>query len=51
MDFFQYLIDDFKAHWHVYLSMPIIAALIGYMTKIVAIEMMFNPLEFIGIKP
>ncbi|WP_176968594.1 DUF445 domain-containing protein [Amycolatopsis xylanica] len=31
--------------------MPFIAALIGYVTKRVAIEMMFKPLEFVGIKP
>ncbi|WP_210718057.1 DUF445 family protein [Amycolatopsis acididurans] len=31
--------------------MPFIAALIGYLTKRVAIEMMFRPIEFIGIKP
>ncbi|MDN5749198.1 MAG: DUF445 family protein [Pseudonocardia sp.] len=31
--------------------MPVIAAIIGYLTKIVAIEMMFKPLEFRGIPP
>ncbi|MFC5286904.1 DUF445 domain-containing protein [Actinokineospora guangxiensis] len=31
--------------------MPVIAALIGYGTKIVAIRMMFQPVEFKGIKP
>ncbi|WP_370950461.1 DUF445 domain-containing protein [Amycolatopsis sp. cg5] len=31
--------------------MPFIAALIGYVTKRVAIEMMFKPVEFVGIKP
>ncbi len=51
MEFFHNLILDFKAHWYIYISMPIIAALIGYVTKIVAIEMMFRPLEFFGIKP
>jgi len=43
--------EDFKAHWWLYLSMPIIASIIGYGTKIVAIKMMFEPLEFFGIKP
>ncbi|HUM51267.1 MAG TPA: DUF445 family protein [Chitinophagales bacterium] len=42
---------DFKEHWWLYLSMPIIASVIGYATKIVAIKMMFEPLEFFGIKP
>lgn len=37
-------------HW-LYLSMPLIAAIIGYVTKIAAVRMMFQPLEFIGIKP
>ncbi|MFB9927320.1 DUF445 family protein [Amycolatopsis halotolerans] len=31
--------------------MPFIAALIGYVTKRVAIEMMFQPLEFVGLRP
>lgn len=35
----------------VYASIPFIAALIGYVTKRVAIEMMFRPLEFAGIEP
>jgi uncharacterized membrane protein YheB (UPF0754 family) len=35
----------------VYVSMPIVAAVIGYLTKRAAIEMMFRPLEFVGIKP
>ncbi len=42
---------DFGTHWQVYVTMPVIAALIGYVTKRVAIEMMFRPLEFVGIKP
>jgi len=42
---------DFSSHWQVYVTMPFIAALIGYVTKRVAIEMMFRPLEFTGIKP
>ena len=41
----------FAEHWPVYVSMPFIAALIGYVTKRVAIEMMFRPLEFVGVKP
>ncbi|WP_328447866.1 MULTISPECIES: DUF445 family protein [unclassified Amycolatopsis] len=45
------ILADIGAHWHVYLTMPFIAALIGYVTKRVAIEMMFRPLEFTGIKP
>lgn len=40
---------DVAEHWYVYLSMPVIAAVIGYGTKLVAIEMMFRPLEFRGV--
>jgi uncharacterized membrane protein YheB (UPF0754 family) len=35
----------------VYLSMPFIAAVIGYVTKLAAIRMMFHPIEFVGIRP
>ncbi len=42
---------DFLAHWQIYLSMPVIAAVIGYLTKRAAIEMMFRPLDFVGIPP
>lgn len=48
---FESLAADFMAHWPLYLSMPVIAAVIGYVTKILAIQMMFWPIEFIGIKP
>ena len=34
-----------------YLSMPVVAAVIGYLTKRAAIEMMFRPVEFVGIPP
>lgn len=42
---------DIAEHWPVYVAIPFIAALIGYVTKRVAIEMMFRPLEFTGIRP
>jgi uncharacterized membrane protein YheB (UPF0754 family) len=45
------ILADISEHWHVYATMPFIAALIGYVTKRVAIEMMFKPLEFRGIRP
>ncbi|MFD9892189.1 DUF445 domain-containing protein [Amycolatopsis sp. NPDC059027] len=45
------ILADIRAHWHVYATMPLIAALIGYLTKRVAIEMMFRPLEFAGVRP
>ncbi len=45
------VIADLGEHWPVYVTMPFIAALIGYVTKRVAIEMMFKPVEFVGVKP
>lgn len=43
--------QNFMAQPWLFLSMPLIAAVIGYVTKIAAVRMMFYPLEFIGIKP
>ncbi|GAB2957761.1 DUF445 family protein [Amycolatopsis acidiphila] len=45
------VVADLGAHWPIYVSMPFVAALIGYVTKRVAIEMMFRPIEFVGIRP
>ncbi|TCP56693.1 uncharacterized membrane protein YheB (UPF0754 family) [Tamaricihabitans halophyticus] len=42
---------DLAEYWYLYLAMPVIAAVIGYVTKLAAIEMMFRPLRFRGIKP
>lgn len=44
------ILRDLQQNWLVYLSMPLVAATIGYITKIVAIKMMFEPVEFIGLK-
>jgi uncharacterized membrane protein YheB (UPF0754 family) len=35
----------------VYASMPVVAAVIGYLTKRAAIEMMFRPVDFVGMRP
>jgi uncharacterized membrane protein YheB (UPF0754 family) len=43
--------SDIAENWHVYATMPVVAALIGYITKRAAIEMMYRPLEFVGIRP
>ncbi|GAB3135774.1 DUF445 domain-containing protein [Amycolatopsis sp. NPDC004378] len=45
------IVADFAQHWPLYVSIPLVAALIGYGTKLVAIRMMFQPVEFIGVKP
>jgi uncharacterized membrane protein YheB (UPF0754 family) len=41
---------DIQQNWLLYASMPFVAAGIGYGTKIVAIRMMFEPLEWRGLQ-
>lgn len=45
------ILDDLQRNWLIYLSMPFIAAAIGWFTKLVAIKMMFRPHHFRGIGP
>jgi uncharacterized membrane protein YheB (UPF0754 family) len=42
---------DFKLNWFIYLSMPLVAAFVGYTTKLVALQMLYRPIEFVGIGP
>jgi hypothetical protein len=42
---------DFGVNWLIYLSMPFVAAFVGWSTKIVALEMLYRPIEFKGIGP
>lgn len=42
---------DVRQHFWIYLSLPFVSAIIGYITKVVAIRMMFQPIEFVGLKP
>ena len=42
---------DFQANLWLYLSMPITCGLVGMGTNILAIKMMFHPLEFLGKPP
>lgn len=44
------IVADISQHWPLYTAIPFIAALIGYVTKRVAIEMMFRPIEWRGLK-
>ena len=37
--------------WYLLLLIPVISGVIGYGTNVVAIKMMFYPVEFVGIKP
>ena len=48
---FREIKQDFGANWLVYLSMPFVAAFVGWSTKIVALEMIYRPLEFRGVGP
>ncbi|MGK2882912.1 MAG: DUF445 domain-containing protein [Mycobacterium sp.] len=43
--------QDFSAYWFIYLSMPFVAAFVGWSTKIVALEMLYRPVEFKGWGP
>ncbi len=42
---------DFEVNWFIYLSMPFVAAFVGWSTKIVAVEMLYRPMEFKGVGP
>ena len=39
---------DVSTYWWIYLSMPLIAAFVGWSTKLVAVEMLYRPLDFKG---
>ncbi len=45
------IVHDVQENWIVYASMPVIAAVIGWGTKLVAIRMIFRPHVFKGIGP
>lgn len=51
MNYISEIVTDITENWSIYLMMPFVAAVIGYLTKLVAVEMMFRPLEFVGIPP
>ncbi len=42
---------DIKLNWFIYLSMPLVAAFVGYTTKLVALQMLYRPIEFVGVGP
>lgn len=44
LDLFHFGSDTWR-----YLSMPVISAVVGYITNVVAIRMMFHPIEFVGL--
>lgn len=45
------IVLDVQQNWALYASLPLVAAAIGYVTKLVAIRMMFEPVEFVGLRP
>ncbi|MGH8860704.1 MAG: DUF445 domain-containing protein, partial [Jatrophihabitantaceae bacterium] len=45
------IVEDLRQNWYIVFSIPLVAALIGYVTKLVAIKMMFEPIAFVGRKP
>lgn len=50
-EFFQAGIDAFQANPWAYIAIPFISAIVGWVTNVIALKMMFIPIEFIGIKP
>lgn len=47
---FQEMIADFQQNFWLYISITFISGIIGYVTKVIAIQMMFSPLEFKGLR-
>jgi uncharacterized membrane protein YheB (UPF0754 family) len=43
--------EFFLDHWLILVMMPVVAGFIGWITKVIAIEMVFRPIEFKGIGP
>lgn len=50
-EIYQNFIADLSQHWLQYSLIPIVAAVIGYATKVAAVKMMFAPMEFVGWPP
>ncbi len=49
--FAQHFIADLRQHWPLYAAIPVVAALIGYVSKVLAVQMMFKPMHFVGCPP
>lgn len=45
------LLDTFRDEWPRLISIPVTAAFVGWVTKLLAIKMMFSPERFVGIGP
>lgn len=48
---FENLIAAFQSNPWAYIAIPFISAGVGWATNVIAIKMMFYPIEFFGIKP
>ena len=42
---------DVAVNWFIYVSMPFVAAFVGYTSKLLAIVMLYRPIEFVGFGP
>lgn len=42
---------EFLSHYWMVLLIPFVSAFVGWFTNVLAIKMMFYPIEFIGVKP
>ncbi|WP_203336960.1 DUF445 domain-containing protein [Nocardioides limicola] len=47
----ELIVADVEVNWLIYLSIPLVAAVIGYGTKLVALKMLYWPIEFRGLGP
>ena len=45
------MVAEFQDHLWLYLAIPLVAAFVGYVTKALAVEMIFRPIEFVGVPP
>lgn len=45
------VLKEFLDNLWLYLSVPVVSGLVGYVTNVIAIKMMFQPLEFVGKPP
>ena len=51
IEWLQALWAHFAEQWWLYAAIPFVSAGVGFVTNMMALEMMFKPIEFVGIKP
>lgn len=47
----SWLLAELQENLWIYLAIPLVAGIVGYVTKSLAVQMIFRPLEFVGIRP